>query len=264
MRLNPKYEFRTCGSEFPAAFQDVFEAAAHVGNLAGAQVQDVAKRLADGRDVLLDVCPLLEFLANPDRPVQMVFAGKAHPADKPGQELIRRIFDVSRHSELRGRIVFLENYNMRIGRMLVQGVDVWLNNPRRPYEASGTSGMKAACNGAPNFSVSDGWWCEAADHGKNGWTIGNSEEFDNPDDQDAHDSESLYQLLEHAIAPLYYTQTAAGLPLDWINVMKASIATITPRFSTARMVRDYAEEAYLPAAKRGGATFAARAAEPTW
>jgi len=204
---------------------------------------------------------LRDIIKNPARPVQFVFAGKAHPADKPGQEIIHRIFDVSRHSDLRGRIVFLENYNMRVARMLVQGVDVWLNNPRRPHEASGTSGMKAACNGAPNFSIADGWWCEAADHGKNGWTIG-GREFDNPDEQDRFDSESLYDLLEKQITPLYYERDADGLPVGWIKVMKASIASITPRFSTARMVRDYTEQAYLPAAKSAGAVFAA--AEQTW
>jgi starch phosphorylase len=207
---------------------------------------------------------LRHILKNPNQPVQIVFAGKAHPADKPGQELIRRIFDISRNSDLRGKIVFLENYNMRVARMLVQGVDVWLNNPRRPHEASGTSGMKAACNGAPNFSVADGWWCEAADHGKNGWTIGEGKEFPDPEQQDAHDSESLYDLLENEIAARYYKRNAEGLPVDWIKTMKASIATITPRFSTSRMVRDYVEEAYLPAAKRGGASFATHAAEQTW
>ncbi|MCS7048491.1 MAG: alpha-glucan family phosphorylase [Verrucomicrobiae bacterium] len=205
---------------------------------------------------------LRAILRHPERPVQILFAGKAHPADKPGQELIRRIFEISRYSDLRGRIVFLENYNMRVARMMVQGVDVWLNNPRRPHEASGTSGMKAACNGAPNFSIADGWWCEAADHGKNGWTIGEGKEFDDPAAQDAHDSESLYRLLETEIAPRFYKRNADGLPVEWIKTMKASIATITPRFSTARMVRDYVVDAYLPAAKRGGAMMTAVAPEP--
>lgn len=205
---------------------------------------------------------LRAILRHPERPVQILFAGKAHPADKPGQELIRRIFEISRHSDLRGRIVFLENYNMRIARMLVQGVDVWLNNPRRPHEASGTSGMKAACNGAPNFSIADGWWCEAADHGKNGWTIGEGKELADPAEQDAHDSASLYDLLENEIAPRFYKRNSDGLPVDWIKTMKASIATITPRFSTARMVRDYVQDGYLPAAKRGGVVMATVAAEP--
>jgi starch phosphorylase len=204
---------------------------------------------------------LREVLKNPEMPVQIVFAGKAHPADRPGQELIRRIFDVSRHSDLRGYIVFAENYNMRVARMLVQGVDVWLNNPRRPHEASGTSGMKSPVNGGINFSIADGWWCEVQNP-EAGWTIGNGQEFDNPDMQDYEDSESLYDILEDKIVPLFYKRDANDLPVDWIKMMKASMATVTPRFSAARMVRDYTEQAYLPAAKRGGAVQAAQ--EQAW
>ena len=204
---------------------------------------------------------LRSILKDPERPVQIVFAGKAHPADKPGQELIRRIFDISRNTDLHGHIVFIENYNMRVARMLVQGVDVWLNNPRRPHEASGTSGMKAPVNGGINFSIADGWWCEVQNPDA-GWTIGDNEESDNLDKQDHEDSESLYDILENKIVPLYYKRDANGLPAGWIKMMKASIATVTPRFSTARMVRDYTEQAYLPAAKRGGAV--TTAAEQTW
>jgi starch phosphorylase len=207
---------------------------------------------------------LRSILKNPDRPVQVLFAGKAHPADKGGQELIRRIWDISRNSDLRGHIVFLENYNVRIARMLVQGVDVWLNTPRRPLEASGTSGMKAPINGGINFSIADGWWCEAttADN-SNGWTIGNGQQFDNPDMQDHEDSESLYEILENEIAPLYYKRDATGLPAEWIKMMKASMATIVPRFSAARMVRDYCEQAYLPGAQRAGAVTVS-ASEAAW
>ena len=204
---------------------------------------------------------LRTILKNPKCPVQIIFAGKAHPADKPGQELIRRIFDISRNSDLRGHILFVENYNMRVARMLVQGVDVWLNNPRRPLEASGTSGMKAPVNGGINFSVADGWWSEVQNTDA-GWTIGNGQEYDNPDRQDDEDSESLYDILENKIVPLYYKRDANGLSVEWIKMMKASIATITPRFSTARMVRDYAEQAYIPAAKRSGAVTAA--VEQSW
>lgn len=204
---------------------------------------------------------LRAILKNPQRPIQMIFAGKAHPADKPGQELIRRIFEVSRHSDLRGHIVFLENYNMRVARMLVQGVDIWLNNPRRPHEASGTSGMKAPINGGINFSIADGWWCEVTNPDA-GWTIGEGREFPNPDQQDYEDSQSLYELLETKIVPLYYQRDPNGIPHEWIKHMKASIAAVVPRFSTARMVRDYTEEAYLPAAKRGGVVTAP--AEATW
>ena len=204
---------------------------------------------------------LRSILKDFERPVQVVFAGKAHPADKPGQEFIRRIFDVSRNTDLHGHIVFIENYNMRVARMLVQGVDVWLNNPRRPHEASGTSGMKAPVNGGINFSIADGWWCEVQGPDA-GWTIGNAEESDNPDKQDHNDSESLYDILENRIAPLFYKRDANGLPAGWIKMMKASIATVTPRFSTARMVRDYTEQAYLPAAKRGGVV--TTTTEQTW
>jgi len=201
---------------------------------------------------------LRAILQDAARPVQIIFAGKAHPADKPGQELIRRIFEISRYSDLRGHVVFLEGYNMRVARMLVQGVDVWLNTPRRPLEASGTSGMKVPINGGINFSIADGWWCEAmTPTHENGWTIGNGNDYDNPDAQDQEDSQSLYDTLENKIVPLYYDRNGDGLPGNWIKVMKASLASVLPRFSTARMVRDYTHEAYLPAARRGGVTMAA-------
>lgn len=213
-------------------------------------------------DLLMrDFDRLHDILKDSDRPVQIVFAGKAHPADKPGQELIRRIFEVSRYSDLKGHIVFIENYNMRVARMLVGGVDVWLNNPRRPHEASGTSGMKSPINGGLNFSIADGWWCEVQNPDA-GWTIGNGVEFDNYDAQDNHDSESLYDILEEKIVPIYYKRDADGLPREWIKMMKASMATVVPRFSTARMVRDYCQFAYIPAAKRAGAVTAV--AEQTW
>ncbi len=203
-------------------------------------------------DLLLrDMERLRRILKNPSQPVQILFAGKAHPADKDGQEFIRRIFEISRHGDLRGHIVFLENYNMRMARLLVQGVDVWLNTPRRPMEASGTSGMKAAVNGALNCSIPDGWWVEGATE-ENGWTIGNGHRSDDPHAQDQQDSEALYEIIEKQIVPLFYSRDADGLSADWLKKMKASIATITPRFSAARMVREYAEQAYLPAAARAG------------
>lgn len=200
-----------------------------------------------------DLDRLRSILKNPQRPVQILFAGKAHPADKPGQELVQRIFELSRYSDLRGHIVFVENYNIRVARMFVQGVDLWLNTPRRPLEASGTSGMKAPINGVINCSVADGWWCEVQNP-EAGWTIGNHADHLSPELQDQEDSQSLYDLLEHQIVPLYYQRDADGLPREWIKRMKASIATVVPRFSTARMVRNYLEEAYLPAAQRAGAT----------
>ena len=213
-------------------------------------------------DLLLrDIDRLRAILKSSENPVQIIFAGKAHPADKPGQELIRHIFDISRHSDLHGHIVFVENYNMRVARMLVQGVDVWLNNPRRPLEASGTSGMKAPVNGGINFSVADGWWCEVQ-NASAGWTIGKAQEYNDVGQQDAEDSESLYQILENQIVPLFYKRDSNNLPVDWVKMMKASIATITPRFSTARMVCEYAQQAYLPAAKRAGAV--TTSPEQTW
>ncbi|MEM9596659.1 MAG: alpha-glucan family phosphorylase [Acidobacteriota bacterium] len=193
----------------------------------------------------------LEALLNaPGRPVQMIFAGKAHPADRPGQELIQHIFELSRSEAFRGKVIILENYDMRMGRMLVQGVDVWLNTPRRPMEASGTSGQKVAMNGSMNFSIADGWWPEGW-NGKNGWVIGNAERYADEAHQDREDVESLYHLLEREISPLYYDRDGDDLPRGWIAMMKESIATLTPRFSASRMVGDYARQAYLPAAARG-------------
>lgn len=210
-----------------------------------------------------DLNRLRAILKHTDHPVQIIYSGKAHPADKPGQELIRHIWETARSSEWHGHIVFLENYNMRAARMLVQGVDVWLNTPRRPLEASGTSGMKAAVNGGLNCSISDGWWCEAEGN-QNGWTIGNGQQFDNPDRQDNEDSQSLYEILEKQIVPLYYQRDSADLPLDWIKWMKTAIATILPKFSAVRMVREYAEQAYLPAAQRSGTVTISTPSEAVW
>ncbi len=192
---------------------------------------------------------LRALLADEDRPVQMIFAGKAHPADRPGQELIQYIFELSRRQGFAGKVFFLENYDIRMGRMLVQGVDVWLNTPRRPLEASGTSGQKVAMNGGLNFSIADGWWPEGW-NGDNGWVIGSGEELENHH-QDAEDAASLYYTLESMIVPLYYERDERDLPRRWIAMMKSSIASLTPCFSASRMVRDYAENAYLAAAKRG-------------
>ncbi|MBI5817838.1 MAG: alpha-glucan family phosphorylase [Verrucomicrobia bacterium] len=178
------------------------------------------------------------------RPVQFVFAGKAHPEDGGGQELLRRIFQWAERPEFRGRIVLLEEYDIAVARRLVQGVDVWLNNPQRPLEASGTSGQKAGINGAPNCSVLDGWWPEAYD-GTNGWDIGAGREFANPKRQARHDASSLYELLERDIVPRYYKNRAA-----WIATMKASIATVLPQFNSERMLRDYVQQGYGPAAGR--------------
>ena len=187
------------------------------------------------------------------RPVQIVFAGKAHPADKPGQDMLRRIFEAAMSADLWGHVVLLENYDMGVARFLVQGVDVWANTPRRPLEASGTSGMKAAANGALNLSVLDGWWAEGYDPAV-GFSIGRAQDYGDPETQDAEDAESLYRVLADEVAAAYYERDAAGLPSAWIGRMKRSIARLGPRFSTERMVRDYAVRAYVPAMRENDPT----------
>ena len=205
-----------------------------------------------------DIERLARMLWNEERPVQVVFAGKAHPADRPGQKVIQEIFQRSRSPELRGRVFILEDYDMRVGRFLVQGVDVWLNNPRRPLEASGTSGMKAAQNGVPNLSVLDGWWDEGFEE-DNGWAIGGR--VSNPDEaaQDWLDALDLYRILEEDVVPRYYDRDGAGLPPRWIDVMRRAMATALWHFSTTRMLHEYAERLYLPAA---GVTVEAPVPEP--
>ena len=196
--------------------------------------------------LLSDMDRLRGIVANAERPVQLVFAGKAHPADEPAKEFIKTLHRAA--EELGGHLFVLEDYDMNVARHLVQGVDVWLNNPRRPLEASGTSGQKASLNGAPNFSVLDGWWPEAY-NGKNGWTIGEEREYDSLKEQDAADAESLYTTLDSELAPLYYDRNAGAIPEGWIEVMKETITTIAPQFSTQRMVRDYVEKLYAPRIK---------------
>jgi starch phosphorylase len=187
-------------------------------------------------------------IADPERPVQFVFAGKAHPADRPGQGVIQKIFEHSRSDELRGRIFILEDYDMRVGRHLYQGVDVWLNNPRRPLEASGTSGMKAAMNGVPNLSILDGWWDEGY-HADNGWAIGGRDP--NPDEgaQDWADAQDLYRLLEEEVVPLWYERDEDGVPRGWLERMRAAAASTLWDFSTTRMLVEYVEKVYLPNAR---------------
>ncbi|GAB6098229.1 glycosyltransferase family 1 protein [Halanaerocella petrolearia] len=181
--------------------------------------------------------------------VQFIFAGKAHPADVPGQELIKRIHEVSQREEFKGKIIILEDYDMELARYLVQGVDIWLNNPRRPLEASGTSGQKIAANAGLNFSVLDGWWCEGYNE-KNGWAIGHEIDYDDQEKQDQIDSNSLYRVLEEEIVPLYY-DTNQGIADNWIERMKEAMITNTPVYSTDRMVQDYTNKLYLPAYKQG-------------
>lgn len=198
--------------------------------------------------ILRDVEELKRIVTASERPVQFLFAGKAHPADRTGQDLIRNIWRSAQDPALQGRLLFLENYDMRIGRSMVQGVDVWLNNPRRPLEASGTSGMKAAMNGALNVSVLDGWWCEGYDP-SHGWVIGPKDrEGRDEGDEDRTDAAALYRVLTDEVVPCYYDREADGLPRKWIARMKSAIAMTAPRFGTSRMVRDYIEQFYLPAA----------------
>jgi starch phosphorylase len=189
---------------------------------------------------------LASLMSSPGRPVQIVFAGKAHPKDDPGKKFIQQVHWAARHAGFEGKIVFLEEYDMNVARYLVRGVDVWLNTPRRPYEASGTSGMKASLNGAPNCSVLDGWWAEGY-NGKNGWAIGEGQEFANPDEQDWRDVESLYSLLQNSIIPLFYDRDAAGMPQGWVATMKEAIVSLAPFFSMHRQVKEYTERFYVPA-----------------
>lgn len=196
--------------------------------------------------ILKDPERLLHMMNQPGRPVQFIFAGKAHPADEPGKKLIQEVYRFVKNSEAGGRLVFLEDYDMNIARYLLQGVDVWLNTPRRPNEASGTSGEKAALNGVINFSILDGWWREGFD-GKNGWAIGDEQVYAEPAEQDAADIESLYQTLEDEIIPLYYDRSADNLPSEWLGMVRHSIKTLAPAFSMKRMVKQYMNEMYLPA-----------------
>jgi starch phosphorylase len=181
--------------------------------------------------------------------VQIIFAGKAHPRDHGGKELIAEIIHVARRPEFRRRILFIEDYDINVARYLVQGVDVWLNNPRRPLEASGTSGMKVCANGGINLSVLDGWWVEGY-LGDNGWAIGAGEEYTDLTYQDDVESRAIYDLLEQEIVPLYYTRGSDGLPRGWLKVMKRSISTVAPVFNTSRMVQEYMEKCYGPSAER--------------
>jgi starch phosphorylase len=191
---------------------------------------------------------LLRLIQNTERPVQFIFAGKAHPKDEPGKKMIQEVYTASRESGFEHSIVFVEDYDTYIGRRLYQGVDVWLNNPLRPLEASGTSGMKLPPNGGLNFSVLDGWWCEGY-NGKNGWPIGPEITGGSVEFQSEVDSDSLYNILENQIIPLYYAKPDGRLPIAWLQLMRESIRSVTPVFNTHRMVKEYNERLYETAAK---------------
>ena len=203
--------------------------------------------------ILNDVRRLINIINRPNMPVQIIFAGKAHPADDAGKLLIQQVYREVKRAETGGRLVFLEDYDMNLARYLVQGVDIWMNTPRRPMEASGTSGMKAALNGGLNFSILDGWWREGY-NGENGWAIGEDPDFDKPappdDEQDARDAASLYDVLENQIIPMYYERDAREISHDWVARIKSSMKTIIPQFSTRRMVKEYVERLYVPALKQ--------------
>jgi starch phosphorylase len=192
---------------------------------------------------------LTRILTQKDRPVQIIIAGKAHPQDNTGKEFIRQIIHFERIPDIRRRMVFVEDYDMVVARYLVQGTDVWLNTPRRPYEASGTSGMKAALNGGLNLSILDGWWDEAYNP-STGWAIGSGEEYGDEAYQDEVESNALYDLLEKDVIPLFYNRGADGLPRSWLSKMKTSMRALGPQFNSKRMLREYTEKYYLNSQKR--------------
>ena len=192
--------------------------------------------------LLSDLDRLLKMVDDADRPVQFVFAGKAHPQDKTAKQILQELMSINHQSNWQHRAVFIEDYDQEVARYLVHGVDVWMNVPRRPFEASGTSGMKAAMNGVLNFSVLDGWWIEGF-NGENGFAVGDLSEVDE-ETADKQDAESLYSTLENQIIPAFYEKGETGMPTAWIRKMKNSIATLTPQFSSDRMVTEYVERIY--------------------
>jgi starch phosphorylase len=179
------------------------------------------------------------------RPIQFIFAGKAHPRDDEGKRFIQHIIHLSKYSDLQGHLVFLENYDIHVARQMVSGCDVWLNTPRRPLEASGTSGMKAGSNGCLNFSILDGWWREGYD-GTNGFAIGKDSHSHSVEEQDRVDSANLYKVLTEEVIPLFYQRDAQGIPRQWIQRIRRAMVTLVPKYTTARMVREYTEKYYLP------------------
>ena len=212
-----------------------------------------ARRFATYKRAVLmfrDIERLKHILNSTDRPVQILFSGKAHPADDPGKQFIQQVVQYSRQPGLSNRIAFIEDYDINVARYLVQGADVWLNNPRRPLEASGTSGEKASLNGLPNLSVLDGWWREGFMRGVNGWSIGEDKMWDDADAQDANDADSFYATLEREIVTQFYTRDADGVPHAWVRTMKNAMKTIAPKFSTRRMIKEYTTKYYVPAATK--------------
>ncbi|MEI6244787.1 MAG: alpha-glucan family phosphorylase, partial [Acidobacteriota bacterium] len=200
--------------------------------------------------VFRDAERLAKIVSNARRPLQIVFAGKAHPADEAGKHHLQNVFKHAVDPRFAGRVAFIDDYDLHVAHFLVQGCDVWLNNPRKPLEASGTSGMKASMNGTPHLSIGDGWWAEGYD-GSNGWLIEGTPASSSPDDQDAADADALYALLENEIVPAFYERDARGIPLRWLTYVRHALITVTPQFSTRRMLKDYIEHAYAPAVRLG-------------
>jgi len=200
--------------------------------------------------ILQDIPRLSKIVNNPWHPVQIVFSGKAHPNDFAGKSVLNRVYNIARERAFHGRIAFIEDYDMHVARYLIHGVDVWLNNPWRPLEASGTSGMKAAINGIPNLSVRDGWWNEGF-NGLNGWAIGKGPEGADSTEQNEEDAESLYRLIEERVVPAYYQRDRQGVPHNWVNMSKESILAAMPNFCARRMMKEYTEKLYLPLIKDG-------------
>jgi glycogen phosphorylase len=199
--------------------------------------------------IFSDADRLARILNAPGRAVQIVFAGKAHPADDTGKHHLQRIYKRALDPKFGGRVAFVDDYDLHVAHFLVQGCDVWLNNPRKPLEASGTSGMKAAINGTPHMSIGDGWWAEGFT-GENGWLIDSSADANDHGAKDWADAQAIYTLLEDHLVPMFYDRDARGLPLRWLQVVKQSMRTVLPRFSARRMVKEYVQTMYLPAAKK--------------
>lgn len=195
--------------------------------------------------IFKDLERITQILNDESRPVQLIFAGKAHPKDIEGQNLIKRIHEISMMPQFKGKIFLLEGYDINVARHLISGVDVWLNNPRRPMEASGTSGEKASVNGVVNFSILDGWWAEGYNQ-KNGWAIGTNAEYMSYEEQDKADSESIYNTLENKVIPAYYNKQQDGISKEWLTLMKNSIISTGGNYSTARMLVDYTKQLYIP------------------
>jgi starch phosphorylase len=198
--------------------------------------------------IFRDVERLKRLVKDRWRPIQIVFAGKSHPADFPSKCLLQHVYRLATDRDFQGRIAFIEDYDMNRARYLVQGVDVWLNVPRRLNEASGTSGMKAALNGVPHLSVRDGWWYEGYNKA-NGWAIGDGPKTYSPEEEDRMDAEALYKLLEEELVPLYYDRDRSGVPHGWIRFVKETIRSIVPNFCARRMVKEYADKLYMTAAR---------------